>query len=110
MNTPEFTTPVQALKAFWVLTVTPECDIPTNDVFTIWLKTASFEEITAAIKKASKKMDRTLAAGIPLLGRTAAARYVSSILGRAADSRYVFRELVRIANQPAGIYEIGGRG
>jgi hypothetical protein len=85
--TPEFITPVQALKSLWVSSITPECDTPTDEVFTIWLRTATFEEITKAIKKVGKKMARNLAAGIPLLGRTAAARYVSSILGHAADLR-----------------------
>jgi hypothetical protein len=75
-------TPVIALRTLWLSVVNAtECDTPTEQVFAGWLRAAPFEECTKAIRKSGKKMNTTIAAGVPLLGRTSAARYVSAILG-----------------------------
>lgn len=76
-------TPVQALRALWVkiMPSTDYCDIPDDSVFVIWLRTAPYEEVTKSISKSSYKFKTLVATGAPMLGRTAPARYVSSIVG-----------------------------
>ena len=81
MTSTVITTPVDALRKLWISCIPEECEIPSNQVFGVWLHTAPFEECTKAIRKSGRKMSRVLQAGGQLLGRTSAARYVSAILG-----------------------------